>query len=148
MSTSPGGAIFGRLTGVGDPPSSDAAIAAAAAMPALIAKRIYPLQSVQGAVFPFVAFEFDDSEFDTHYQGPSGLSTHKGTVAAVALTFDGAEALGNLARDLINMEKGLWGEQDVRICFVDGVGDAMETILEVDKRVWRKDLQVTLWLAE
>lgn len=146
--TSPGSAIFGRLSGDSDPASSDQAIAAATAVPPLLGDRIYPLQSIQSGAFPFVAYEFTESTFDRHYQGTSGLSMHVGTIAVVGLTFDDTENLGNLVRDLINMEKGTWGEQDVRICFVEGVGDALETIMEIDKRIWRKDLQVTIWLAE
>lgn len=130
-----GEAIFGKLTD--DPTVSG-----------LLGDRVYPLQAVQFSRFPLAAYEFGDSQYDQTYSGPSGLSSHAGTIACVGLTFDSAEALGNAVRTLINGQKGTWGGVTVLGCFVNDVGDALESAVETGQNVWRKDLAVTLWISE
>jgi hypothetical protein len=134
MSASAGRAIYGKLT-------------ATTAVAALISTRVYPSQAVQFAAFPLVAYDVTDSEYDQTYAGPSGLSSHVITLSCVGLTHDSAEAVAEAVITAVNAATGTWGGVIVRGCFVNDVGDALETIMETEKRVWRKDVRATLWIA-
>ncbi len=152
-----GTALFGRLTGDCDAITDSAQIAAATVVTDLIDDRIIPLRALPKTTIPLIAYQTDTSNYDKNYNGPSGFSSHEVTVACVGNDYDEAEQLGNAVVTLLSLKKTAaagtdnryesWGSQNVNACFIDDVGDAEETAIEIDSRVFRKDIKITIWLA-
>jgi hypothetical protein len=54
--------------------------------------------------------------------------------------------LGDAVVAALNGGSGTWGDQTVQGCFVESVADAEEVEIENERIVWRKDVQVLIWI--
>lgn len=127
-----GAAIYGKLT---------------ADLADTIGDRVFPAKAVQFKARPLVAYDVTRSDYDRHYQGASGLSSHDVTLSCVGDDYDSTEALALAVRELIDNGAGAWGGVTVQGCFVTDVGDSSEFEVETDVVVWQKDITLNVWIA-
>jgi hypothetical protein len=135
---SAGKAIYGKLTTT---PEVTAILADAGGVPG-----VFPSKAVQFSAFPLIAYGITQGTNDVAFDASQGLSSHNMTVACVGETYDSAEALGDAAVAALNGGSGTWGGQTVQGCFVESVADAEEVEIENERIVWRKDVQVLIWI--